>query len=210
VVSLPAGTHTLEAEVALRPGAPGAVVCHPHPAFGGRLDNPLVISLAEALHDAGLSTVRFNFRGLGASTGEATGGLEEHLDVRAAAAYLRAAGAPEVALVGYSFGALMAMKAIAQGERAAAMVAVGFPSTIIGQHPDRLADVERALESGVPWLFIQGDRDHFCPLDRVRAWAAGRPSVHLDVRTGQGHFFSGVAAADLVARVTAFVAHAVG
>jgi alpha/beta superfamily hydrolase len=209
VVNLPAGAHTLEAEVALAPGAPGAVVCHPHPAFGGRMDNPLVIALAEALHAAGLSTVRFNFRGLGASTGEATGGLEEHEDVRAAAAFLRAAGAPAVALVGYSFGALMAMKAIAHGEPAAAMAAVGFPSTIIGQHLDRIADVERALGSGVPWLFIQGDRDPFCPLDRLRGWAAGRPSVQLDVRPGEGHFFSSAAADDLVARVTAFITRAV-
>jgi alpha/beta superfamily hydrolase len=61
-----------------------AVVCHPHPAFGGRMDNPLVVALAEACAAAGFSTVRFNFRGLDGSEGTPTGGLAEHEDVAAA------------------------------------------------------------------------------------------------------------------------------
>ncbi len=193
----------LEAVAQLQPGAPGVVVCHPHPAFGGRLDTPLVVALAEALAHAGLSTVRFNFRGLGASTGTPTGGQREHEDVRAVAAWLRAAGAPKIALVGYSFGALMAMKAIAAGEPAAAYVAVGFPTTILGEHPDRLGDVRRAIATGIPWLFINGDHDPFCDLGQLRGFADGHPSVTMDVLAG-GHFFEGAAAAELVARVAAF------
>jgi len=91
VVAIPvAGAHELEAEARLHPGAPGVVVCHPHPAFGGRMDTPLVVALDDALAEAGLSTVRFNFRGVGASGGRGTGGRDEPGDVRAACAWLRA------------------------------------------------------------------------------------------------------------------------
>ncbi|HEX8950222.1 MAG TPA: alpha/beta hydrolase, partial [Polyangia bacterium] len=61
---IPLGGFTLEAEAHVVAGAPAAVVCHPHPAFGGRMDNPLVVALADACAAAGFSTVRFNFRGL--------------------------------------------------------------------------------------------------------------------------------------------------
>jgi uncharacterized protein len=192
----------LEAEARLRPGAAGVVVCHPHPAFGGRMDTPLVIALDDALAEAGLSTVRFNFRGVGASTGRGTGGREEPADVRAAAAWLRASGAPRVALAGYSFGALMAMLAIAAGEPAYACAAVGFPSTILGDDPERAATAERAFASGTPWLFVSGDQDPFSELDRLRGWAAAHPSVRVDVLPGVGHFFAGDAERAVTARVT--------
>jgi alpha/beta superfamily hydrolase len=198
------GAFTLEAEAELRPGAPGAVVCHPHPAFGGRMDTPLVLALADALADAGLSTVRFNFRGIDGSDGTPTGGHLEQDDVRAASAWLRAQGCPRVALVGYSFGALMAMKALAAGEPAAAYAGVAFPTTILGDRPERVADLERALDRGLPWLFVQGDRDQFCELARIEASGRGRPHVRIETVQG-GHFFAGPAADDIVARVTTFV-----
>jgi uncharacterized protein len=200
---IPSGNFRLEAEAALVPGAAGVVVCHPHPAFGGRMDTPLVVALAEALAAAGFSTVRFNFRGLGHSGGQASGGLSEHEDVRAAAAWLKERGAPRVALCGYSFGALMAMKAVAQGERAAALAAVGFPTTIIGDNADRLADVARAIATGTPWLFLQGDRDVFCELARVRGWTG--PNVETQILEGAGHFFSGAAQDDVASRVARFL-----
>src|ERR1700760_3100739 len=112
---------TLAAEVEWRAGAPLAVVCHPHPAFGGRMDTPLVLDLADALAAAGWATLRFNFRGLEGSGGKPTGGQAEHEDVAAAVAWARAAGAPRVALVGYSFGALMAARAVADGAHVAAL-----------------------------------------------------------------------------------------
>lgn len=201
------GPLALEGEARLQAGAPGAVVCHPHPAFGGRMDTPMVIALAEALGEAGLSTVRFNFRGLGRSGGAPSGGLEEHEDVRQVAAWLRENGAPRVALVGYSFGALMAARAIARGEEVAACAAVGFPTTIIGDDGERLAEVARAVERGIPWLFLQGDRDQFCQLPRIAGWA--RPSVTIEVLEGAGHFFAGEAEQKVARRVAKFVAAAV-
>jgi alpha/beta superfamily hydrolase len=209
VVAIPVGDEfTLAAEVTLRDGAPAALVCHPHPAFGGRLDTPFVVALADALARAGLSTVRFNFRGLGGSGGKPTGGHAEQNDVRAVAAWLRAQGAPRVAFVGYSFGALMAMKAVAAGEPADAYAAIGFPTTIIGDDPVRTADVDRALSTRIPWLFLNGDADPFCELVRVRSWSLGHPSVRLDVVPGAGHFFAGPLATELATRVALFVSAA--
>ena len=209
MVRIPVDGFTLEAEAQLVEGAPAAVVCHPHPAFGGRMDNPLVVALAEACAAAGLSTVRFNFRGLDGSEGTPTGGVAEHEDVAAAIAWARGAGAPRVALVGYSFGGLMAARALADGAEVAAFVAVGFPTTILGHAPDRVAVVERALDRRLPWLFVGGDADQFCEIDRVRAWVEGRPWARNDVLPGRGHFFAGPGeAAEVCDRVARFVREA--
>jgi uncharacterized protein len=204
VVRIPVADFTLEAEAHLVAGAPAAVVCHPHPAFGGRMDNPLVVALADACAAAGFSTVRFNFRGLDGSEGTPTGGTKEHEDVAAAIAWCRSQGAPRVALVGYSFGALMATRAIADGAAVAAFAAVGFPTTILGQAPDRVAVVERALDRRLPWLFVEGDADQFCEVPRLQAWVDGRSWARNDVLPGRGHFFAGADEAEVSDRVAHF------
>ena len=205
MVRIPVGDFTLEAEAHVVHGAPAAVVCHPHPAFGGRMDNPLVVALADACAAAGFSTVRFNFRGLDGSEGTPTGGLAEHEDVAAAIAWARAQGAPRVALVGYSFGALMATRALADGADVTAFAAVGFPTTILGHAPDRVAVVERALDRRVPWLFVEGDADQFCEVERLHGWVAARPWARNDVLPGRGHFFAGEDEAKVCGRVARFV-----
>lgn len=202
---IPVGDFTLEAEAHLVPGAAAVVVCHPHPAFGGRMDTPLVVALTDALDAAGLSTLRFNFRGLGGSGGTPTGGLREHEDVAAAVDWIRATGAAEVALVGYSFGALMAARAIGDGAAVRAFAAIGFPTTIVGHDAVRVAGIEAALARRVPTLFLGGDADQFCELDRLRGWVDGRRWLRLDVLPGRGHFFAGADAAEICRRVSEFV-----
>src|SRR5262249_31559155 len=123
------------------------------------------------------------------------------------AAWLRENGASRVGLAGYSFGALAAARAIARGEHAAAYAAVGFPTTIIGDDPARIGEVTRAVERGIPWLFLQGDRDQFCELERIRGWA--RSSVTIEVLAGAGHFFSGEMEEVVVRQVARFLADAV-
>jgi alpha/beta superfamily hydrolase len=110
-----------------------------------------------------------------------------------------------VALVGYSFGALMAARALADGAPAVAFAAVGFPTTILGHDPARVARVEQALDRRVPWLFIGGDADQFCESERLSAWAEGRPWARNEVLPGRGHFFAGDEADALCRRVAAFV-----
>ncbi|HEY2744468.1 MAG TPA: alpha/beta fold hydrolase [Polyangia bacterium] len=207
-MKIPVGGFTLAGEAQLVDGAPAAVVCHPHPAFGGRMDNPLVVALAGACAAVGCSTLRFNFRGLDGSEGTPTGGTLEHEDVAAAIAWARERGAPRVAVVGYSFGALMAARAIADGAEVAALAAVGFPTTLVGHAADRVAVVERALDRRVPWLFVDGDADQFCEVDRVQAWTNGRPWARHELMRGSGHFFVDGDEPDVCARVARFVKEA--
>ena len=207
MVRIPVGdAFTLEGETQVGAGADWAVVCHPHPAFGGRMDVPLVVRLAESMYAAGWSTLRFNFRGIDGSEGRPTGGNAEHEDVAAAVSWVRGKGAARVELVGYSFGALMAARALANGTSAVAMAAVGFPTTILGEEPERVAIVERALERRIPWLFVNGDQDQFCEVDRLRGFVAGRPWTELQVLAGRGHFFAGVDEDEVCRRVARFVA----
>jgi uncharacterized protein len=189
-------------------GARAVVVCHPHPAFGGRLDTPLVAALAEALARAGLRALRFNFRGVGGSGGSPSGGLVEERDVAAAARFLLDSGATGIAVAGYSFGALMALKAVGRGLVASRrLLAIGLPTTIVGEHPDRIADLTAALDAGRS-LLISGTEDQFSELPRLRAWAAGRSSVELVELERVGHFPSGAALDDLLRRSVAFLAAA--
>jgi alpha/beta superfamily hydrolase len=195
----------LEAELAGASLDRVVVVCHPHPAFGGRLDTPLVVALADGFERAGWASLRFNFRGLGRSGGRATGGLAEHEDVHAAIDWARRAGAHQVALCAYSFGGLMSAKAIALGAEVVAHVAVGLPTTIVGEDPERVALLERSLTRGVPTLYLVGDQDQFSELDRVAAWVRRGKGATLVVLKGEGHFFAGAAEADVVARAVEFV-----
>jgi alpha/beta superfamily hydrolase len=125
--------------------------------------------------------------------------------VRAVVRWVRASGAPRLALVGYSFGALMALRAIADGEPADAFAAFGFPTTIVGDDPDRIADVRRAIAGPIPSLFVSGDADQFCELDRLRGWAHESPTARLDVLAGVGHFPSGPDAERICRRIADFV-----
>src|SRR5438552_10187708 len=111
-VSLAAGADlSLEARLAL-PASPtaGLVLCHPHPLYGGDMENPVVVRAAEVGSETGLSTLRFNFRGVGRSAGAYAQGKGEQDDLRAALAMLRSRlpqGRP-LGLAGYSFGAWIA------------------------------------------------------------------------------------------------------
>jgi alpha/beta superfamily hydrolase len=176
---------TLDARIAVPAGAVGgAVVCHPHPQYGGSMENDLVVTLTAALRDAGLATLRFDFRGVGASDGRYDDGRGEVDDVRAAAAMLRARlDLPRVTLVGYSFGSVMALRAgTAEPDVTTAIVAIAPPVRMIGL--DFLAG------SRVPVAFVTGDRDQFCPLatlESVRERFA--PESTLALVPGADHFF---------------------
>src|SRR5262245_51931249 len=125
-LTLQADGARLEARVGLVPGArAGLVVCHPHPLYGGDMDNPVVVRAAEVGRETGLSTLRFNFRGTGRSTGSHGGGTAEMADVQAGLAALAEGlpgGAP-VGLAGYSFGAWVAARVAAEDPRPLGLIA---------------------------------------------------------------------------------------
>jgi alpha/beta superfamily hydrolase len=184
---IPVGDFTLDARVGVPPAAAaGVVVCHPHPQYGGNMENDLVVAIAEALRARGLATLRFDFRGVGTSGGRHDDGRGEVDDVRAAAAALRARlDVGRVALVGYSFGSVMALRAgIAEPEHVTGIVAIAPPVRMIG--------LDFLAACPLPLAFVTGDRDQFCPLatiESVRERFA--PASTLSLIPGADHFFGG-------------------
>jgi len=171
-----------------RPATPPrglAVVCHPHPQFGGTLDNKVVQTVARACLELGWASVRFNFRGIGASEGAWDEGEGEVDDALAVLSAWRAndefAGLP-LLLAGFSFGGFVAVEAAQRlhpDSKPRRLVLIG-PSTEKQQVADVPADT----------LVIHGEVDDVVPLAATLAWA--RP-LHLPVIVfpGVGHFFHG-------------------
>lgn len=170
-------------EAALARGV--VVVCHPHPQFGGTLDNKVVQTLARAFLQCGYAGVRFNFRGIGASEGawdEGRGELDDALAVVAAAGSLAGRDGLPLALAGFSFGGFVAAAVAARiaGSAAAVRLVLVAPSTEKQQIP--------AVPPGT--LVVHGDSDEIVPLAATLAWA--RPqNLPVVVFPGVGHFFHG-------------------
>ena len=167
----------------VRPRACG-VVCHPHPLYGGTMQNKVVHTLARAMQELGVPTLRFNFRGVGGSAGRYDGGAGELDDALAACAWARAYwGCQTLWLAGFSFGSAVALQAAAF-VRPAALVTVAPPvGRII------VAPVPRP---SCPWLVVQGDRDELVDAATVRRWAGEfAPSPRLEMLEGAEHFFHG-------------------
>lgn len=158
-----------------------AVVAHPHPLQGGTLDNKVAQTLARAFVQLGFRSVRFNFRGVGATQGTHDEGRGEIEDMLAVIAHWRQPGRP-LALAGFSFGAYVttwAAARLAEADRATGLVLVG-PST------------QRAQPAPVPadTIVIHGEADDVVPLSAALDWA--RPQdLPIVVLPGVGHFFHG-------------------
>jgi uncharacterized protein len=153
----------------------GAIVCHPHPQYGGDMENAVVVAVARALARVGISALRFDF-------GDFSGGSAEVEDARTALAALRdvlPAGAP-LALVGYSFGAWVALRAAHEGAEVAHVVAVAPP----------LAFLDWAFLPAlrVPVAFVVGDADQFCDGGRLRRVPE---AIRVRVLAGADHFLVG-------------------
>ncbi len=143
--------------------AAGAVVCHPHPQYGGSMYNNVVEAALDALWDQGFATLRFNFRGVGESEGSYGGGAGEAQDAVSAVSYMRVQpgleGAP-IVLVGYSFGAAAAWQGAAQAGELAALILIAAPL--------RMMDTQSAPRIG-RILLIGGSNDSFCPARGIGA-----------------------------------------
>jgi hypothetical protein len=182
---LGAPPRALEGALARPAGADaGAVVCHPHPRFGGSMDNPLIVAVAEALTARGHVSLRFNFGGVGTSEGVCTDGPEEVRDVRAALAALvpRLPDGARLVLAGYSFGAWAALRAVQDGARVDRVIAVAPPLTFF--------DWSFLDAVDPPVTLVAGDRDRFCPAERATA-LADRHRMALCTIADADHFFAG-------------------
>jgi alpha/beta superfamily hydrolase len=178
-----AGGVQLEASLHTPAGSgpwPGMVVCHPHPLYGGDMHNPVVEALCGAGLEAGYAVLRFNFRGAGGSSGVHDNGGAELDDVRAAASAL--AARPEVAqvdvLAGYSFGAMMALRA-ADCARALLLVSPPLGMGGVSEFPD------------VPLLALTGDRDEFVSVALLQEAAERRENAEVRLAEGADHFWCG-------------------
>jgi hypothetical protein len=197
-VTFAAARRTLEGAAFVPSGAAhGLVVCHPHPEYGGTMDNPVVVGAATEAARSGCATPRFNFRGVGASEGRYSGSFDETVDALAAVRFLRErSGLETLVLAGYSFGAMVACLA-ADDPQIERLIAIALPATMF--------DPACVIRSAKPKLFLHGDRDQYCPhgvLQDLVAKAAGPAS--LQVLAGADHFFAGHEAA-IGSRVARFV-----
>ena len=162
-----------------------AVVCHPHPLHGGTMHNKVVFRAAKAAWQAGLPTLRFNFRGVGKSTGSFSEGIGEREDVTAALDFLgtRFPALP-VCLIGFSFGASVGLRVGAGDPRVVALVGVGVP--VSSTNMDFLRGVLK------PKLIIQGTRDQFGSRAQVESFYGmlAEPKQLYWVQNAD-HFFTG-------------------
>jgi len=176
----------LEDPLARPAGAPAgfAVVCHPHPLHGGSLHNKVVHTLARACQERGLPTLRFNYRGVGASAGSYDEGRGEIEDALAVVAAGRRRW-PEAALTlaGFSFGGMVSLLA-AQTAAPARLISVAPAVT--------RAEFASIARPAARWLIIQGEADEIISCSEVQAFAARfQPPPQLVVLAGAGHFFHG-------------------
>jgi hypothetical protein len=162
-----------------------ALVCHPHPLYGGTMHNKVVFRAAKAAIQAGLPALRFNFRGVGASVGSFTGGEGEREDVRAALDFL-AGRFPQlpICLAGFSFGSWVGLAVGATDPRVSTLVGLGVPVGTVSF--DFLCEVRK------PKLIVQGTRDEFGPEAQIaELFESLAEPKRLHWVQGADHFFAG-------------------
>ena len=171
-----------------RPAAPVpgvlSVCCHPHPLFGGTMQNKVVHALARASLDCGVPAVRFNFRGVGGSQGGYDNGVGETDDALAVAQWgARELGADRLWAMGFSFGSFVAYGlAVARGAERLVTVAP----------PVQRFDFSQLAVPRSPWLVVQGDDDELVNHDSVQRWTRSvAPPPQVRIFEGADHFFHG-------------------
>jgi uncharacterized protein len=165
-----------------------ALVCHPHPVFGGTMHNKVVYHAMKALNAFGMPVLRFNFRGTGLSEGEHDHGHGERDDVRAALDWLDSEFRLPILFAGFSFGASVGLRACCGDRRVKGLISLGTPVHAEGR------DYHYGFLSGcdAPKLFISGDRDKYGPVAQVEAVVrSAPPPAELVWIADADHFFAG-------------------
>ena len=171
-----------------------ALVCHPHPLFGGTLHNKVVFHAMKALNSFGFPVLRFNFRGTGLSQGEHDRGGGEVEDVRTALDWLDSEFHRPLIFTGFSFGAAVGLRAACADHRVRAAIGLGVPVVPVAADAEepRVYTYEFLQECTKPKLFVSGARDQFGPRTQLEAMVASVPEPKkLVLIEGGDHFFAG-------------------
>src|SRR5215467_1358891 len=171
-----------------------ALVCHPHPLFGGTLHNKVVFHTMKALNSFGFPVLRFNFRGAGLSQGEHDHGNGEVDDVRTALDWIDREYHLPLIFAGFSFGAAVGLRAACGDSRVRAVVGVGTPVVPVAENTEepRIYTLDFLRECSNPKLFVSGARDKFAPRQKVEELVASVPEPKsLVIIEGADHFFEG-------------------
>ncbi len=196
-----AGADGLALEGVFVPGedadAPGAVIAPPHPLYGGSMDSPVLEEVAWALRRAGCASLRFNWRGVGASGGATSGEARDaDADYAAALEHLEETVSGPLIGAGYSFGAATAVRVAAPHSRVRRLLLVAPPPALL--------DTATLEDFGGPVLILTGTHDEFAPPTALDALVSGRPRHQLHVIADADHFF-GVGLAEIGRSVSAWL-----
>ena len=201
-VSFSSGGLLLEGILAIPEGAgpfPAVIVCHPHPLYGGSMDNNVVCSLSETLTQASLASFKFNFRGVGGSQGEFGQGIGEREDVEAAISFIstvKEVDSERIGLAGYSAGAGFALPVGFNDDRIRALAAVSPPLPMF--------DFDFLKSCPKPKLLISGSRDELIPTDQFLEFCQNLPEPkECENIEGADHFWWGYESR-LAVKVAAF------
>ena len=171
-----------------------ALVCHPHPLFGGTLHNKVVFHTMKALNSFGFPVLRFNFRGTGLSQGEHDHGIGEVEDVRAGLDWLDSEFHRPLIFAGFSFGAAVGLRAACADNRVRAVIGAGVPVAPVAADSEepRVYTFDFLQTCSIPKFFVSGARDQFGPRAKLESLVASIPEPKkLIVIEGADHFFEG-------------------
>ncbi len=162
----------------------GVVITHPHPLYGGNMENPVVEQILGSYSEKGFTTLRFNFRGTGKSSGMFDNGLGELDDVRAALSYLKNLGVNDLYLAGYSFGARINASIVSSG--------YGVKDHIMISPPMGFMSFDDVVTMPSTGLILTGAMDDIAPPEMVQA-AIDRWQItpQFEVIEGCDHFYAG-------------------
>jgi uncharacterized protein len=184
-ITIPNGRYRLEGCWQADALKKGVVITHPHPLYGGTMNNPVVETLQNAYRRHGYATLRFNFRGVGGSSGNHDYGIGEQDDVRAAIAYVKNRNVGTIDLAGYSFGAWVNCGVAAGGNPP-------IESMIMISPPVGFIEFKKISTLHCLKLVVTGSRDDIAPVDQIRTLLpAWNPDAQFDIIDGCDHFYSG-------------------
>lgn len=161
-----------------------AVICHPHPLHGGTMHNKVVTTLSKTFQQLNMQTIRFNFRGVGKSTGAYGEGIGEQEDLLTVIEWVKQQSpSANIWLAGFSFGAYISIRMAAE-HTFAGLVSIAPP---VNRFPQMaLPDIS------CPWVIVQGDQDEIVPIEAVSTWVEKLPKAPVFISFPEtGHFFHG-------------------